>query len=71
MREMPLVTMRTVLTMYVTIQAFVLVMFFGVAPFVGLKILPPEAMSIVQLVLPLFTGYIGLILGHYFGSRAK
>ena len=64
-------TMRSVLTVYTTSLALILILFFGVAPFVRLKIKPDESMGVVELVLPILTGYIGTILGYYFGSRAE
>jgi hypothetical protein len=63
--------MRVLLTVYTTLTAFLMIMFFGVAPFLGVRISPPEAIGVVEVVLPVFTGYIGLIVGYYFGVRAK
>ena len=63
--------MRSVLTVYTTTLALCLIIFFGVAPFVRLKIKPDESMGVVELVLPLLTGYIGMILGYYFGSKGS
>jgi hypothetical protein len=63
-------TIRSVLTIYTTVQALGLVLFFGIAPFIRLKIRPEESMGVVELVLPLLTGYVGIILGYYFGTRS-
>ena len=60
---------RGFVTVYITVQALALIVFFGCAPFINMKISSDESMGIVQLILPLFTGYIGLILGFYFGSQ--
>jgi hypothetical protein len=64
--------MRIVLTGYTTIQALGLILFFGVAPFVhNSTIKPEESTGIVELLLPLFTGYIGTIVGFYFGLKEE
>lgn len=60
---------RTLLTVYTTAQALLLILFFGTAPFVRLRIKQDEALGVVELVLPLLTGYVGMILGYYFGHR--
>ena len=60
---------RAVLTIYTTVQALVLILFFGVAPFARFKISPNESMGVVELILPIFTGYIGMMLGFYFGTK--
>ena len=60
---------KVVLVLYTTLTAFLLIVFFATAPFVGLKITPSEGIGVVEVVLPLFTGYLGLILGHYFGTK--
>jgi hypothetical protein len=60
---------RAVLTIYTTVQALVLILFFGVAPFARLKISSDESMGVVELILPIFTGYIGMMLGFYFGTK--
>jgi len=62
-------SLRRFITVYITVQAFLLIVFFGCAPFLGFKIGSEEAMGVVELILPLLTGYIGLILGFYFGSQ--
>jgi hypothetical protein len=64
-------SMRVFLTVYTTAQALFLIVFFGCAPFLHLRLLQNEAMDIVQLVMPIFTGYLGLILGFYFGSEKR
>jgi hypothetical protein len=61
--------MRALLTVYTTIQALLLILFFGVAPFAHFKISSDESMGVVELILPIFTGYIGMMLGFYFGSK--
>jgi hypothetical protein len=63
--------MRVALTIYNNLFAFALLLFFGVAPFVGFRIAASEALGIIQVILPIFTGYIGLISGYYFGTREK
>jgi len=60
---------RAFLTVYTTIQALLLIVFFGSAPYLKLKISPDESMGVVELLLPLLTGYIGLMLGFYFGTQ--
>jgi hypothetical protein len=64
-------TMRSILTVYTTSQALLLILFFGIAPYTLHKMRPDESMGVVELVLPLLTGYIGTILGYYFGSKAE
>lgn len=63
--------MRSLLTVYTTSQALLLILFFGIAPFSAPKMKPDEAMGVVELVLPVLTGYLGTILGYYFGSKGK
>jgi hypothetical protein len=46
-----------------------LIIFFGTAPYIGIRIGETESVGIVQLLMPLFTGYLGLILGFYFGTK--
>jgi len=60
---------RVFVTIYTTVQALFLVLFFGAAPFINLKISSEEAMGTVELILPLLTGSVGLILGYYFGTQ--
>jgi hypothetical protein len=60
---------RAVLTIYTTVQALLLILFFGVAPFAHLKISSDESMGIVELILPVLTGYVGMMLGFYFGKK--
>lgn len=60
---------RAALTIYTTVQALLLILFFGVAPFARFKISADESMGVVELILPIFTGYIGMMLGFYFGSK--
>jgi len=60
---------RGLLTVYTTVQAFLLILFFGVAPFTLFKISSDESMGVIELLLPIFTGYIGMMLGFYFGSK--
>jgi hypothetical protein len=64
-------SMRSIMAVYTTSQALILILFFGSAPFIGLKIKSDEAMGVVELVLPILTGYVGLMLGYYFGTKAK
>ena len=61
--------MRAILVVYTTLQSFVLILFFGVAPFMNFKMRSEESLGIVELVLPLFTGYIGLMVGYYYGAK--
>jgi len=60
---------RAFLTVYTTTQALLLILFFGVAPYHFSKIAPDESMGVVELILPILTGYIGMMLGFYFGSK--
>jgi hypothetical protein len=60
---------RSLLTVYTTVQALLLILFFGVAPFAHFKISSDESMGVVELILPIFTGYIGMMLGFYFGTK--
>jgi hypothetical protein len=60
---------RSLLTVYTTVQALLLILFFGVAPFARFKISSDESMGVVELILPIFTGYIGMMLGFYFGTK--
>jgi hypothetical protein len=60
---------RAILTVYTTVQALLLILFFGVAPFANFKISSNESMGIVELILPILTGYIGMMLGFYFGIK--
>jgi hypothetical protein len=69
-------SIRSVMTIYVTVQGLLLILFFGAAPFIffhaptnRLRISQDQAVGIVELILPIFTGYIGMILGFYFGTR--
>jgi hypothetical protein len=64
-------SMRTFLTVYTTLQALFFVIFFGCAPFLHLRLRQNEAMDIVQLLMPILTGYLGLMLGFYFGSEKR
>jgi hypothetical protein len=61
--------MRAIVTIYTTGQALFLILFFGAAPFLGLKMKPEESINVVELLLPIMTGYIGMMLGYYFGSK--
>jgi hypothetical protein len=63
--------MRVVLTIYTTVFAFLLILFFGIAPFIGFRIAATEALGIIEVLLPVFTGYIGLIAGYYFGNKER
>ena len=60
---------RSLLTVYTTVQALLLILFFGVAPFARFKISSDDSMGVVELILPIFTGYIGMMLGFYFGTK--
>jgi hypothetical protein len=62
---------RVFVTIYTTIQALLLILFFGSAPFLNLKIATDESMGIVELILPLLTGSLGLVLGFYFGTQEE
>lgn len=62
-------SVRSILTVYTTIQALVLICFFGAAPFIGLKVNQEQAIGVVELILPVLTGYIGMMLGFYFGAK--
>jgi hypothetical protein len=48
-----------------------LILFFGVGPYVFRGLLPTEGLDIVKVLLPLFMGYIGLIVGYYFGNKEE
>lgn len=63
--------MRPVLVGYVTGQSFLLLVFFVISPYLigGLRV--AEAWSIIQILLPLFTGYLGQIVGFYFGMQKE
>jgi len=61
--------MRKTLAIYVTLQAFALLVFFVLAPYFAHHIEPSESWSVIEILLPLFTGYIGQIVGFYFGIR--
>ena len=60
---------RSVLTIYTTVQGLVLIFFFGAVPFMGCKMSQEQAVGVVELILPVFTGYIGMMLGFYFGTK--
>lgn len=60
---------RGVLVVYTTLFSLGLILFFGAAPYLGLQINPNESLGVVELVLPLLTGYIGLMLGYYYGTQ--
>ena len=60
---------RGFLTIYTTLQALALILFFGMAPYFKMPIKSDESLGIVELVLPLFSGYVGLIVGFYFGTK--
>lgn len=66
-------SIRAVLTVYTTVQGLLLICFFGAAPFVRLGFKSgfdqPEAIGVVELILPVFTGYVGMMLGFYFGTK--
>jgi hypothetical protein len=62
---------RGFLVVYTTSQALLLILFFGTIPFLRFHIGPDESLGIVELVLPMLTGYIGLMLGYYYGTKAK
>jgi hypothetical protein len=62
-------SVRSILTIYTTIQGLLLIFFFGAAPSMGLKMNQEQAVGVVELILPVFTGYIGMILGFYFGAK--
>jgi len=68
-REMDL--MRAILVGYVTIQSFLLLIFFVVAPYLIGGLRSSESWSIIQILLPLFTGYLGQIVGFYFGMQEE
>lgn len=62
-------TIRAFLAIYATGQALALILFFGMAPYFKMHIKSDEALGIVELLLPLFSGYVGLIVGFYFGTK--
>jgi hypothetical protein len=62
-------SVRSVLTIYTTLQGLLLIFFFGAAPFIGMKISQEQSIGVVELLLPVFTGYIGMMLGFYFGTK--
>jgi len=62
--------LRSILVVFTTIPPLALILFFGAAPYIGFRIRQDEALGIVEQVLPLFTGYLGAIVGFYFGKKA-
>jgi hypothetical protein len=62
-------SIRSVLTIYTTVQGLLLIFFFGAVPFIGFKMSQEQAVGVVELILPVFTGYIGMMLGFYFGTK--
>jgi len=62
--------LRAILVIFATIPPLALILFFGAAPYIGLRIGQDEALEMVELVLPLFTGYLGTIVGFYFGKKS-
>lgn len=61
--------MRALLTVYVTTQAFLLLMFFALAPVWIGTITQAESFEMVRMIMPLFAGYIGQIVGFYFAAH--
>ena len=62
--------MRTAVAAYIIVQAFGAILFFGTAPFLHSPSLKPdESRQIVDLLLRIFSGQLGCILGYYFGSK--
>jgi hypothetical protein len=62
--------MRAVIVAYIIVQSFGIILFFGTAPFLHSPSLKPdESKQIVDLLLPVFSGQLGCILGFYFGSK--
>lgn len=64
-------SVRSILTVYTTIQGLLLIFFFGAAPSIGLKMSQEQSVGVVELILPVFTGYIGMMLGFYFGTKEQ
>jgi hypothetical protein len=62
-------SVRAVLTVYTTLQGLLLILFFGAAPSIGLKMNQEQGVGVVELILPVFAGYIGMMLGFYFGTK--
>jgi hypothetical protein len=62
-------SVRSLLTVYATIQGLLLICFFGAAPFIGLKVSQEQSIGVVELILPVFAGYVGMMLGFYFGTK--
>ena len=62
---------RAVLVVYTTLFSLGLILFFGMAPYLSIEINPDESLGVVELVLPLLTGYIGLMLGYYYGTQGS
>lgn len=64
---------RVFLTVYTTLQAFALILVFGIGPHLSsgpmTRMDPEKGRGIVELVLPVFSGYVGLIVGFYFGTK--
>lgn len=60
---------RVILVVYTTLFSLALILFFGAAPYLNLEINSDESLGVVELVLPLLTGYLGLMLGYYYGTQ--
>jgi hypothetical protein len=64
---------RAFLTIYTTLQVLALILVFGMGPHLpaGFRVAmdSKQALEIVELLLPVFSGYVGLIVGFYFGTK--
>jgi hypothetical protein len=60
--------MRLVLALYVTLFPLLLILSFGFAADRGL-IDKDNSHEVVEMLLPVFSGYLGLIVGYYFGKK--
>lgn len=64
---------RVLLTVFTTLQALALILIFGMGPHLPfsskMQMKSEDALGIVELVLPVFSGYVGLIVGFYFGAK--
>lgn len=64
--------MRAFLAVATTVQTLVFIVVFGMGPWLpGIthRMQSSDAKAIVELVLPVLSGYVGLIVGFYFGTK--
>jgi hypothetical protein len=62
-------SIRIFLAVYTTVQGLLLILFFGLLPHFTTKINSDDALNIVELILPLLSGQVGLLVGFYFGTE--